>query len=225
MPLAGQPEDMGQLLADIDRRLRTLETAQRAAYTSIVDDNGKEVVRLDRTGIKIYDADGDLRVAMGQLQTDRYGFLVLDPGGAIARLHIDESGILSPYLAAPFVDADTDFKPTTSAAFVATHRAQLEQITSEGLYCWVVATAPAGTTGEIRLRNVGTGAVTEAVPVPDGGQVTKQFRWLHGASLSAGPVTFEVQARRTSGAGAVNVYRPPGCWMTAPGLCVADGVP
>lgn len=192
---------------------------------ALYDLAGRVVLRLDADGLSMFDADGDLRARIGLVDGTHYGLLALDADGVTPRLWVDDRGLQDPYLSAPCVDADTDYKVVTSGTFVTTHRAQFEQITSQGLYCWVTATAPAGTTGEIRLRDVATTATTDAVAVPAGGQVVQQFRWLHGSTLSAGPVTFEVQARRTSGAGDVNVYKPPGMWMTSPGLCVTDGVP
>ena len=229
--------DQSNFGARLEERLRAVEQKVEAALNRNplnnavfrgtmrnVDEAGNTLVEIGPSGFSMYDADGDLRARIGITEAGRYGLLVLDAGGTVQRLWADERGILSPYLSAPLVDADSDYKVVTSGSFVATHRAQFETITSQGLYCWVTATAAAGTTGEIRLRNTGTGATTEAVVVPDGGQVTQQFRWLHGSALSAGPITFEVQARRTTGAGDLNVYRAPGMWMTAPGLCVADGV-
>lgn len=262
MGLAILPDSLGSQLAEIERRLRTLETsnplssasidhgAMRVLDTSvdpaglqrvvvgqqaddtfgiwIYDETGTKVIlKLGTAGLAMHDADGDLRARLGLIDepNNRYGILVLDADGVTARLQADERGLLTPYLAAPFVAATGDFLPVTSATFVATHLAQIEQITHEGLYCWVTATSDAATTGEMRLRNVSTGAVTDAVSIPAGSGGTQyQFRWLHGSALSFGPAGFEVQARRTGGAGDVNIYRPPGVWMTDPGLCVADGV-
>lgn len=189
------------------------------------DAAGNLLLHLGPTGLRMYDADTEQRVHIGQISSGRYGVLVLDADGTTPRFQVDEAGIRSPYMAAPFVTAEDDYKAVTSGTFVVAHRAQIEQITSEGLYVWVTASTAVGTTGEMRLRNVGTGAVTDAVSIPSGSSGTvQQFRWLHGAQLSAGPVTFEVQARRTAGAGDVNIYRPPGAWMTDPGLCVTDGI-
>jgi hypothetical protein len=189
-----------------------------------VDEVGNTLVQLGDGGFKMLDADGETRLIIGQTEPGRYGIIVNDADGTTPRLWIDESGIRAPYLASPFVAAD-DYKTVASATFVVTHRAQVEQITSEGVYAWVTAGSDVGTTGEVRLRNTDTGVTTQAMTVPAASSGTvQQFRWLHGSLLSAGPIVFEVQARRTAGAGNVNVYRPPSLTMTDPGFCVADGV-
>lgn len=226
MGLADQPDTMARWMADMERRMRTQETATRAANTSITDSGGKELVRLDRDGIKIFDAAGDTRVQIGLIDeaNGRYGLLVRDGDGSTQRFRVDERGLLTPYLVAPVVDA-TDFAVVTSASFVVTHRAQFEVVTHEGLYCWVNATSDAGTTGEMRLYNASTAQASEAKVIPAlSGGTLQQFRWLHGVALNVGPAYFEVQARRTGGAGNINIYRSPGMWMTDPTLCVADGI-
>ena len=227
MGLADQPDTMARWMADMERRMRTQETATRGASTSISDDDGNELVRLDRTGWSMFDIAGDMRVKIGLIDVanSRYGILVLDADGLTQRFRVDERGIITPYLSAPLVDADTDFTVVTSAAWVVTHRAQFEIVTHEGLYCWVTATSDAATTGEFRLRNATTGATTEAKVIPAASAGTEQqFRWLHGIALDVGPAVFEVQARRTGGAGNINIYRATGMWMTDPTFCVADGI-
>lgn len=224
--------------ADIEQRFRKLEQAvydglfNRTLRHSvlpqgsvrILDANGAEILVVDGDGLRMLDADGDVRAKIGALGGGRYGVLILDGDGTTARLQVDERGVLSPYTAAPVVAAD-DFKTVTSATFEVTHRGQLESIVSEGIYWWQVVAADVGTTGEFRLKNAESSAVTQTVTVGSGAQVTQQFRWLHGSPLSAGPVVFALEARVTSGAGSLYCYRSPGLWQVAPGLCVADGVP
>lgn len=242
MPMVNQPEDLGRVLADFERRIRTLETAQRLTKASITDDAGNELVRFDRTGIRIFDATGVLhslldtlgirvfddagvqRAFLGNLDgAGNFGVEVRDPAGGV-RFRGDNDGLRDPYLAlAPF-DL-TDFKPITAAAFVDVgYYFQAENISHIGLYVWMQAAGDAATTGEIRIKNVTSGAVTTAHAVPAGAATQKQFRWLHGATLGTGPVVFAVQARRTGGAGNVNVYHPASVALTAGGLCTAGGV-
>lgn len=228
MGLADQPDTMARWMADMERRMRTQETATRAASTSISAAGGLELVRLDREGIKVFDATGTRRVTIGLVDpaNDRYGVIIYDADGVAARFWVDERGILTPYLAAPLVAASGEAEAVTSAVFVKTHSAQFEIISHLGIYCWVTALSDAATTGEMRLRNTATGAFTNAVSIPAGSAGTvQQFRWLHGSALDTGPVVFEVQARRTAGAGNINIYRPPGIWMTHPGLCTTGGAP
>jgi hypothetical protein len=236
------PDTMGRQLAEIERRLRVVETAQRAPFTSISDDQGRdlvrlsrdglifydtttgeEILRLDASGLSMYDDQGDLRTRIGEIASN-YGMQVLDAGGTVERLRVDERGFVQPYFAHPWYDPTT-YKTTTSATFEPIYRSQIELITSLGVYAWIFATGDAATTGEIRLRNATSGTTTDAVAVPAGGSAFQQFRWLHGEELSSGPIVFDVEARRTSGAAGVNVYMPAALTLADPGLCVADGVP
>lgn len=235
-------DTQGRWQQDVERRLRTLETAPRAPFTSIPDDQGRELVRLSREGLIFYDPDtgdeilrldasglsmrdsgGDLRARIGAIGAS-YGVQILDDGGGLERLRVDERGFVQPYFAHPWYDPLT-YKTTTSATFETMYRTQVELITGEGLYAWISATGDAATTGEIRLRNATSGTTTDAVAVPAGGSIFQQFRWLHGEALSSGPIVFDVEARRTGGAAGVNVYVPAALTMADPTLCVADGVP
>lgn len=252
-----KPEDTAARLAEIERRLRTLETATPAANTTITDADGKPVVRMTRdgfdvigpagnvvarlnrdgvtlwddssraiarigkSGLTMWDAAGMQRTRVGHIAGSSYGVQVLDPA-SVEQLRVDENGFSQPYLAHPWVDV-ADFRAVTAAGWTTTHQAQVELITHRGLFAWVTVGVDAGTTGEIRLRNAGSGATTAAVAAPAGVFTTQQFRWLHGNTLT-GPIVFEVQARRTAGTGSINVYRPRSLTMASPGLCSASGV-
>lgn len=230
------PSDPGNPGARLEERLRRLEQELRAMQgrnplnnavfagtLRRVDEAGNTLVQLGDGGFTMFDADGEPRVIIGLTSSGRYGIVVLDDDGTTPRLWADERGLLSPYLTVPVVAAD-DYKAVTSGTFVTSHTAQFELISHQGLYCWVTAVTAVGTVGEFRLRIPFSGAVTDVVSVASGTQATQQFRWLHGLDLSAGPVVVEVQARRVSGTGDVNVYRPPGMSLVAPSLCVADGI-
>lgn len=188
------------------------------------DDSSRAIARLGTVGLTMWDAAGTIRSRVGLIAGTSYGVQVRDADGIQERLRIDEAGFRQPYLAHPWVDV-ADFRAVTAADWTTTHRAQVELITHEGLYAAVTATSSAGTTGEFRLRNTGSGATTNAVAVPAGsGGTNQQFRWLHGSSLSTGPIGFEVQARRTAGAGDINIYRSRSLTMASPSLCSASGV-
>ena len=211
---------------EIERQIRDLATSQRASNTTITDDNGNVVVQLTREGLVIYDpstsgpilwlgpsgltmydGDGDSRTHVGRLGAS-YGHLVLDAEGQGPRIAVDDNGMHAPYLTVPAVET-TSYRDVTAGSFEATHFGRFEITSHLGLYCWVAAGCDTGTTGEVRIRNVTTGATTATVPVTDSG-IYQQFRWLHGANLGTGPINFEIEARRTSGAGLVRVWEPSG---------------
>ncbi len=210
MPDPALPPSLAADLADLRRRLSSLESSPKAPFTSI---NAGALTVLDDSGV--------IRVIVGQLSTPgKYGVQVIDTSGGTP-FKVDQDGMHTPYLATPFFDPAAS-KPVTSGSFVEVYRARVELITEVGCYVWVQASGDASTTGEIRIR---TGAnTTNAVSVFAGAFVLQQFRWLHGQTLQSGPVDFSIEARRTSGAGNVNVYLNSGLSLTSPTLCTATGL-
>lgn len=213
MGLADQPDTMARWMAEMERRMRTQETATRAALTSITDAAGKELVRLDRDGIKIYDAAGVLRVSLGFVDAATgYGLHVKDSAAAMMA-SVGDHGYRMPTLNTPWVPnlamaAGSQLVAVTSAAFVNVYQAEFSQITHEAFASTVGCTSDAGTTGEFRL-SADAGGNTSAVTIPAASAGTSQaFEWTHGLTLSTGPTSFRVQARRTGGAGNINVYLP-----------------
>lgn len=242
--MVAHDDTLARRLNEIERQIRDLATSRRASNTTITDDDGNVVVRLTRDGLVIYDpstsepilwlgpsgltmydGDGDSRTHVGRLGSGSYGLLVLDADGSTPRLHINERGILSPYLSASFRGIIADVQVTTSGSFQPLFSSTLEMIVSPAFHCSVVASCPADTTGEMRLRIPVSGAVTDAVPIPAGGTAQHQFRWIHGLALNTGPVAVDVEARRTGGAGDVEVARPSGLWQADDGFSTPDGVP
>lgn len=84
MGLADQPDTLARWMADIERRLRVAETAARAAHTSITDADGKEVVRMDRTGLAMLEPSGLQRVKVGRQPDGSYGAWI--DGGPVRAL-------------------------------------------------------------------------------------------------------------------------------------------
>ena len=225
MGLADQPDTRARWMADVERQLRTLATAQRAANTSISDADGNELVRLDREGIKIYDATGVLRVRLGYIDPSRgYGISVWDEDADL-RAEVNDDGWRDPWLAHPWrPQTSPPRESTTSATFVTLWLARVELLTHKGAAMTAAWVTDAGTTGEIRLK-ASTGQ-TSAVAIAAASAGTQQFQWLHGLALGGGPINFELQARRTGGAGSVHLDQPfGGLEMADPLQCDADGVP
>lgn len=230
-----RPENLGTILKEIERRLSNLETAPRGPHTSVkngrmrfLDDNDNQVVVLDGEGLKVYDDSGNLRVRAGYINpTSGYGLSVFEAGGALM-FEFNDDGGRTPALQTSFVPNLAAFNgfytPVTAGAFADVYEAQFAVISHRGLGVPVICTSDVGTTGEFRIRS-GAGGTTSAVTVPSGSAGTLQlFEWLHGEDISTGPTSFFVQARRTAGAGDVNVYLPTRAALMDPLPCSASGI-
>lgn len=223
MGLADQPDTLARWMADMERRMRTQETATRAALTSITDAAGKELVRLDKDGIKIYDAAGLLRARFGYINASvGYGLSVFDAAGGL-RFEVNDQGHRDPWLDHPWRPSTPLYVPVTSGTFVDVFECRVDLITHGGVASWVQWATDAGTTGEVRLLLAAS--TSSAVTLAAASSGVQQFKWLHGQALGTGPALFKIQARRTGGAGNVNIYPAAGCQMADPGACDADGIP
>lgn len=223
MPEVNQPEDLGRLLAEIERRLRTLETSQRASNTSITDEDGNELVRFDRDGIKIYDATGVLRARFGYINVaSGYGVSVWDENAGL-RFEVNDDGYRDPWLPHPMISAGVSTN-VTGGSFAAIYQGQVQLVTHKGVSLTAVVSTDVGTVGEVRLKNIDTGATTSVVSIGSGSSIEQGFNWLHGSLLGGGPVRFDLEARRVSGAGNVIVYQPYTLAMADPGSCTATGL-
>ncbi|MEY2454359.1 MAG: hypothetical protein QOD92_3933 [Acidimicrobiaceae bacterium] len=230
MAESNRPEDFATRLADIESQLRILGTAPRATHTSvkggsftILDDAGKTVVVLDRDGLKMYDATGQLRTRAGYINVaSGYGLSVLDAAGAL-HFEVNDDGYRQPWLATPWRD-NTFSKATASGAFVALWAARMEILESRGVSTWLGWQTDGATTGEIRLRSSG-GSTTNAVAVAAGASGSQQFRWLHGGTLNTGPFSIFAEARVTGGPGSVHLYDPDApLYQVDELVCTATGL-
>lgn len=229
MPEAGDryrlpPDDPRQLwerLREIYRRLDELERANPIAAGAKVR-NGR-LVFSDETGTVE-------RVVIGRLGDGTYGIQVLDGDGTTQRFRADEDGLHVPYLQASFIPVVNDLTDTrlcvvTSGSFSAYYRAQFGQVTHKGVGIRAICSTDVGTTAEFRILSPsgGTGN-TDAVAVGSGGSVAQSFDWLHGLNLTAGPVYFDVECRRTSGGGNAYIWLPNDAIMRTGGGCTLTGV-
>lgn len=206
--------------ADIADALTSLRTAIRRLQQA----NPLERASITRGLLTVRDTNGDPRVEIGLLDEGGsiFGLRIRDSAG-LTRFRVDDDGFQQPYLAAPVIDT-TAFHTVTSSTFVsAGWQGNVESVSHKGLYVWVFVTADASTDGEIRIVSLNSGAATVALPISGGELVHTQARWLHGDPLGTGPQTYQLQARRTSGTGNINVYSPLTITMAPPGLCTANG--
>lgn len=105
------------------------------------------------------------------------------------------------------------FLSTTSSTFVTVWEVALGRVVNDAVQISVTATASAGTSGEMRLRTYAWGeqlSATQTVLDTPGG-VNRTWNWLiPGMADQQGTtkVILQIQARRTAGAGNVNLYDP-----------------
>jgi hypothetical protein len=214
-------EDLLARIADLERRIRNLETSPRLTQSSVKDGAvtfydaaTRRVVVIGKQpdtgkwGISVFDAlTGNRVVYLGEYGTNLYGMFVdRTPGDGVIEANTSD-GIISPWLTHPFRRLN-DFVAVTSGTFVSTHEAAVELIQSKAARVRIPWTTDGGTTGEVRLFL--NGSATNARSLAAGGAGEAEFKWLHGATLGSGPQFFQIQARRTGGAGNVDIYMPLG---------------
>lgn len=184
-------------------------------------DEGPEEVRL-RKRIVIVDENGDVRVRLGRLTAaggsgGAWGLeIVNQPGtndwpGGEPYFRSSDDGAEFPYQTLPAIN-DTEVINVTSGSFTKTWTAATGILMHKYASATTVVSTPSGTTGEIRLSidvggstQVNSAAVT--IPSASSGYFTVPA-FAHGLDLWSGPHYFEIQARRTGGAGNVSVYQP-----------------
>lgn len=106
------------------------------------------------------------------------------------------------------VELAGQYVEVTSATFVPTCHWNLPAAFSDVLNAWVAVTSDASTTGEVRIREAVSGAVTDILTIPALANQSAYFEWLHGVHLGDTTCEFQIQARRTGGSGNINVYSP-----------------
>jgi hypothetical protein len=111
--------------------------------------------------------------------------------------------------------------PVTAATFTRLQDSEpwlctMERLVRKGILVRVPWTTDAATTGELRLEGGGgiqgltPNEPTAAVVLPAASSGIVTFRWLHGAPLWGVGASLFVAARRTGGAGNVNIGYPFG---------------
>lgn len=221
-----RPEIGGLLreLADLKERVKRLERGNPLAgqlpageSIEVVDPaDGSALVTLGNlgvvgTGAAFRDTAGTLVAAIGQLAAGP-GIMVGNnptPTSADTFFLTTNEGIIYPWLGFPWYQANYSV-PITNASFENAWQTIIPLTTGSQMYVEVVVGTGVGTTGEFRVRHINSGATTSVVSVGAAATVTQVFRWDLGTDMFAGsgPARFEIQARRTGGAGNVNVYGP-----------------
>lgn len=189
--------DLRRRLTDLERAARMPNTSQRGGTFELLDDQGRPVFYFG--------------TFTRGASPPSYGVQGVIPGGAGAGssptvLEIDDDGLEAPYLDLPYAKA-SDFVPVTAGAFANIWVGHAALIVARAVAVRLTIGVDAATTGEVRI--VAGGIASAVVNCPGGAFTNPDYAMLLPAnSIGTGPLTVEVQARRTAGAGNVNVYPP-----------------
>lgn len=190
------PGDIASVLNDILRRLSTLESTSRLASSAIQDG-----------ALTILDSSGNTVVIIGK-QGSVYGVTTQTPAG-FPIFETTNEGLVFPGMPAPMVNEQTGQIAVTSGTLVTTFGGQFDAATADSITVIVGWSTDAATTGELVLtNNVVGGASSSAKSLPAGSSGFQTFLWKHSQPVGSGPFFPMLQARRTSGAGNVNVFTP-----------------
>lgn len=238
--MTGTPsrDDLEGRVAELERHVRALATAPRAAFTSITDDDGAEVVRLSKDGLEFFNpADGTRRavfdgerlifyaptgeatVTVGEISFNdidavtriEQGVIVQRTDGRdVLSIGADGRGMLTPALTYAPRRLNEVAGPVTSGAFTSVWQFLVPGIPSNSVQVRAVVSCDVGTTAEARLFIGGTAFATSAIACGSGALTTCEFKWdLQAAGVDLGWTFFlDVQIRRTGGAGNVYCHMP-----------------
>jgi hypothetical protein len=207
------PKDFIARFKDMERRLRILEQTPRLNKASVRD--GRTIFQ---------DGDGNIVVLLGAIEDGVYGELIISKIGWPLSWYDNQHGQIYPGETINFANATSLF-PCTSGSFVPTFNAAVLTATSEALAVSVPWTTDVGTTGEVRLNNfVLGGAVTSARSLPANSSGIETFCWLHQQPVGSTPFRPRVDARRTGGAGNVNIFEPYIATMSSAAALAAAGM-
>lgn len=202
-------------IIDLKRRLDNLErspslpfsSARGGAFFYFDDSSGP---RWAMGNIHVT-ADGNV----GTSEQDVYGVVGFgDSSSAGLFLRQGQRGLAYPGLSFTFHDYQV-FKAITSGAFVPVWNVQLDQVVGEVVKVVFGVGTDAGTTGDVRLSDAVSGAVTTVASLPANSFKFVSYEWLHPATtglfdsrVRGTRLDLRVDAKRTGGAGNVNVYLP-----------------
>lgn len=234
--LINQIKDLSRRVALLERVNQLGRSAlQRGALRILAGDN-KLAVKIGELsdsgvyrGVFLYDADEDLSLAIANsvfgdglfiYNTNTGNATVLldnTPGlgsrirvrpanSMQAHFEVSDQGIIHPVYHLPAYEAN-NFVPVTSGSFTTVWQGGMVGCPSPAVGFDTQAGCDPGTTGEARLvMNHSGGTSTSGVQSLSAGTFTSiNYRWDHGVELRDS-FTIELQARRTGGAGNVNVY-------------------
>jgi hypothetical protein len=202
-PILPAGADFLRKFRDLERRLEALERGERMPYTS---QRGGTFELLDDQGRPVFYFGTYTRGA-----GTGYGVLAevpdgAGPGTAPSVFEVDDDGLEAPYLDIPFAKAN-DFLAVTSPTFVTAWSGNAALAVAMAVRVGYTIGCDAGTTGEVRV--VAGARTSSARPLAAGVFNNGTFDLLLMPNvIGTGPLGVHLQARRTGGAGNVNVYPP-----------------
>lgn len=203
-PIPSSSEAFLERIAKLERQVEDLARAARMPHTS---QRGGTFELLDDAGRPVFYFGTFTRGVGGE----SYGVQGVTPDGAgpgtnPTVLEIDDDGLEAPFLDIPFAKAN-DFVPVTSAAFVDVWVGNAALVVARAVIVNLTIGVDAGSTGQVRI--VAGPQVSASVNCPGGAFTNPSFAMLlEDDSIGSGPLRVTVEARRTAGAGNVNVYPP-----------------
>jgi hypothetical protein len=191
-------------LIDLERRLADLERAPRMPYTS---QRGGTFELLDEEGRRVFRFGTYAR----GISPPGYGVQATIPDGAgpdtsPTVFEVDDDGLEAPFLEL-MVGLPNQFVAVTGGAFATIWEGAAGLTVARAVQVSYNVGVDAATTGEVRV--VAGSRTSSAVNCPGGAFTQGVFNLLlPDNSIGSGPLIVNLQARRTAGAGNVNVYRP-----------------
>lgn len=200
-PVPAKPDAEFKAWKDgIERRLKNLETgAQLPNSTS----RGGTTVWKNKD-LQTHGYFGTFGDAHGTFE----GFVMYDGSGhSMFMTRADKPGIIHPELSPTWI-LDNQYVPVNSGSYVTVARWNPRSIYHEVIDTVIPVGSDAATVGEIRLLEVSTGQVTDSLITTAGSFQYAAFSWVHPIEPNVGAnPNFEIQAKRNSGAGNINVHQ------------------
>lgn len=188
------PDGVLQLIKDLTNRVRILESASRLQTSSLRDGT-----------LYLQDQNGANIVVLGKQGDGSHGVAMFAPAGFPIWEFVESKGLVYPASSVPMRQISA-VDNVTSASFFGMSTGRSDTYTASAFYSHFGYSVPAGTTGEVFFKDAVGATSTLTLGGPSSGFI--EVAWLHGATIGAGPAIPEVQARRTGGAGTVNIYVP-----------------
>ena len=212
MPKAAEDTTLLTQLADIERRLRNLESAPQLTQSSIQDGS-----------VRVLDASSVERFKMGKLDTGVYGVRGKDTAGAVI-FEVNSTGLSRPLIQIPTSNVFSTYVDVTAGATTRVWTGATGAISHDALALVLYTNCAVGTTGSVTLRleihpdnTYGTAATTDitsaAFALTSANNGYHYLKWAHGGPINAGStdikgVRISVMAYRTGGAGTVGIWQP-----------------